>query len=419
MKFIVQGLAGKRLAGTIPVLGSKNACLKVFAAAILTSEPVIIKNAPLIEDIFRMRELLASLGAEVENRGRVFRIVAKNIKTRALDDGIAKSLRASIVLAGPMLARFGEVQFSYPGGCVIGKRPIDLFLDGFKKLGARVTSDKQGNRFTVKAKRLRGANICFRLVSVGGTETLMMAATLAAGRTTLHNAAQEPEIIALADFLNKCGARIKGAGTNTITVDGVRSLHGGVFQTPPDRLETGSFAIMGALLGDKLKITNCNPAHILGVIEHLESMGASIKKGRTWLEVTRAKKPLPVNLKTHEYPGFPTDLQAPFAVLLTQAYGTSMLFETVFDGRLTYLEDLNRMGADIVPCDAHRAVFHGPRSLRDREADAPDLRAGLAFIFAALIAKGESIIHNAYNIDRGYEKIEDRFSGIGVNIKRV
>lgn len=405
--------------GTIPVFGSKNACLKAFAAAILTAEPVVIKNAPLIEDIFRMRELLVSLGAEVTNNGRVFRIASKDIKTRALDDGIAKSLRASIVLAGPMLARFGEVSFSYPGGCVIGKRPIDLFLDGFKKLGAKVTSDKQGNRFKVKAKRLRGADICFRLMSVGGTETLMMAATLALGRTTLHNAAQEPEIVALADFLNKCGARISGAGTNTVIIDGVKNLHGGIFETPPDRLEAGSFAIMGAFLGDKLKITDCDPSHILSVLEHLESMGANIKKGKTWLEVTRAKKLQSVNLKTHEYPGFPTDLQAPFAVLLTQASGTSMLFETVFDGRLAYLSDLNRMGADIVPCDAHRAVFHGPRSLRGREVDAPDLRAGLAFIFASLVAKGESIIHNAYNIDRGYEKIEDRLSGIGVNIKRV
>ncbi|MEK7646947.1 MAG: UDP-N-acetylglucosamine 1-carboxyvinyltransferase [Patescibacteria group bacterium] len=419
MNFVVKGLAGKRLHGTIPVFGSKNACLKAFAAAILTSDPVVIKNAPLIEDVFRMRELLTSLGAEVVNNGRVFRVVAKNIKARALEDGIAKSLRASIVLAGPMLARFGEVEFSYPGGCVIGKRPIDLFLDGFKKLGASVISDKQGNRFKVKAKRLRGANICFRLMSVGGTETLMMAATLALGRTILHNAAQEPEIVALADFLNQCGARINGAGTNTIIIDGVKSLHGGIFETPPDRLEAGSFAIMGALLGDKLKITNCDPAHILSVIEYLESMGANIKKGETWLEVTRAKKLQSVNLKTHEYPGFPTDLQAPFAVLLTQASGTSMLFETVFDGRLTYLSDLNRMGADIVPCDAHRAVFHGPRSLRGREVDAPDLRAGLAFIFASLVAKGESIIHNAYNIDRGYEKIEDRLSAIGVNIKRV
>jgi UDP-N-acetylglucosamine 1-carboxyvinyltransferase len=418
-KFIIKGSAGK-LKGTIPVRGSKNACLKAMAAAVLTDKPITIKNVPLIEDVFRMRELLEFLGAEVKEIGQhSFLISAENIKKSCLDFEIAKSFRASVALTGPLLARLGTVSFPFPGGCVIGKRPIDMFLNGFEKMGAKVFTNGKGNNFTIKVKVLKGAEIFFRIVSVTGTETLMMAATLARGRTVLRNAAQEPEIANLADFLNSCGARIKGAGTSTIVINGVKKLGPGVFNTPPDRIETGSFLILGALSGDKLRVIHCNPFHILSLIEYLESMGVSLKKGKDWVEISRPKFLKPINIKTSEYPGFPTDLQAPFSVLLTQARGTSSLFETVYDGRLNYINDLVRMGANIILCDAHRAIFHGKTYLKGREVEAPDLRAGLTFILAALIAKGKSIIHNVYNIDRGYEKIEERLRDAGAAIKRI
>ena len=418
-KFIIEGPV-KKLKGTLPVRGSKNACLKAMAAAVLTEKPVTVKNIPLIEDIFRMKELLEALGVKVEKTSeRAFLISAENVKKTALNFEIAKSLRASVALTSPLLARFGSVSFPFPGGCVIGKRPIDLFIGGFEKMGAKVSTRGKGDNFTIEAKELKGAEIFFRLISVTGTETLMMAATLARGRTVLRNAAQEPEIADLADFLNKCGARIKGAGASTIIVDGVKKLGSGIFNTPPDRIETGSFAILGALLGDKLRVTDCNPSHILSLIEHLELMGVSLKKGQGWLEISRPRFLKPMNIKTREYPGFPTDLQAPFSVLLTQAEGISALFETVYDGRLDYINDLVRMGANIISGDAHQAIFHGPTFLKGREMEAPDLRAGLTFILAALIAKGKSIIHNVYNIDRGYEKIEERLRNIGAIIERI
>src|SRR3989338_342734 len=418
-KFVIKG-STERLKGTLPVRGSKNACLKALAAAVLTDQPITIKNIPLIEDVFRMRELLEFLGAKIKKTGqRSFLISAGNVKKSCLDFKIAKSLRASVALTGPLLARLGTVSFPFPGGCVIGKRPIDMFLNGFEKMGAKVFIKGRGNNFTIKAKALKGAEIFFRIASVMATETLMMAATLAQGRTILRNAAQEPEIADLADFLNSCGARVKGAGTGTIVINGVKKLGPGIFNTPPDRIEAGSFTILGALLVDKLRVVNCEPLHILSLIEHLESMGVSLKKGKDWLEVSRPRYFKPVNVKTREYPGFPTDLQAPFSVLLTQARGISSLFETVYDGRLNYINDLIRMGENVILCDAHRAIFHGQTCLKGREMEAPDLRAGLTFILAALIAKGKSIIHNVYNIDRGYEKIEERLRNAGAAIERV
>lgn len=417
-KFIVKK-STRKLTGEISVMGSKNSCLKAYAAAILCDGDVSIKNVPLIEDIFRMQELIKSIGVLVKKTGeRSFSVSSAGIDTCVLDDKIAKAFRSSIVLTGPILARFGEVSFPYPGGCVIGKRPIDLFLNGFMKMGAKLQS-KEDDRITLKTKKLHGADIFFRIVSVTGTETLMMAAVLADGKTILRNAAQEPEIKILADFLNKCGAKINGAGTNTITVDGVKNLRGGIFNTPPDRIEAGSFLMLGALNGDRLRITNCQKDHIVSVIEHLKLMGVPIKIGEDWIEVSRPKILKPIDVKTREYPGFPTDLQAPFTVLLTQADGVSLLFETVFDGRLGYMHDLNRMGANIILCDMHRAVINGPTSLRAREMESPDLRAGLAFIMASSVAEGDSVIYNAYNIDRGYEKIEERLQKIGVNIKRI
>lgn len=416
-KFVIQG--GKKLQGEIEVCGAKNAALKAFAASLLFQEPVIIKNSPLIEDVFRMSELLKMLGAEVVKIGkRDFKISSNLVNSCVLNSEISKAMRASVVLTGPLLTKFGKVVFPHPGGCVIGERPIDIFLDGFQKLGAEISRD--GENYILKAKRLKGAEIIFKKVSVTATETLMMAAVLAEGKTVLYNAACEPEILALAEFLNLSGARIKGAGTYKIEITGVKKLK---FKKPyaiiPDRIEAGSFAILAALLGKEIKINNCEPEHLLVFLEYLKVSGAEIQKGKNYLKISAPKRLTAIDIQTREYPGFPTDLQAPFVALLTQAEGKSMVTETIFEGRLNYIEDLNRMGAKIISCDPHRIIIDGPSCLHAREMESPDLRAGLAFALAALCAKGESVVHGIYKIDRGYERIEERLRKLGAEIERV
>jgi UDP-N-acetylglucosamine 1-carboxyvinyltransferase len=418
-RFLIKGLNGnKKLSGSLPVRGAKNSVLKALASSILFKQGLEIHNVPYIQDVSRMRDLLLKLGYEIDKLGkRAFKLRSpKGFKT-SLDNEIAKTFRSSIVLSGPLLAREGKVIFPHPGGCVIGARPIDVFLESFKKMGAQTRSD--GNFYVVSAKRLKGADIFFKLPSVTATETLMMAACLAKGTTRLYNAACEPEILFLADFLNASGANIKGAGTHTIIIKGVPQLNKGVFNTPPDRIEAGSLAVIAALCGKEMKITNCDPRYMGAIIHALESAGVSVDIKKTSLGIKSSLKLRPVDIKTREYPGFPTDLQAPFSVLLTQANGRSKIFETVFEGRLNYLNDLVRMGAEVVICDPHRAIVDGPSKLRGREMESPDLRAGLSFLAAALIAKGDSVIHNANYIDRGYERIEDRLNTVGAEIRRI
>lgn len=415
--FVIQG--GKKLSGEIEVMGAKNAALKGLVASLLFNEPVIIKNCPLIEDVFRMIELLKMLGVEVVSTGkREFKISDNTANSYVLNSEISKAMRSSVVLIGPLLARFGKVQFPHPGGCVIGERPIDIFLDGFKKLGAKIS--QIGENYVLEAKKLKGAEIIFKKVSVTATETLMMTAILTEGKTVLYNAACEPEIPVLADFLNLSGARIKGAGTYKIEIMGVKNLK---FKKPyvvvPDRIEAGSFAILAALLGREIKIKNCNPEHLLVFLEHLKDAGSDIQRGKNYLQISAPKKLAAVDVKTREYPGFPTDLQAPFVALLTQSQGKSVVTETIFEGRLNYADDLNRMGANIIQCDQHRIIIEGKTILHAREMESPDLRAGLAFVLAALCAKGESKIHGVYKIDRGYERIEERLRKLGADIKRV
>lgn len=411
------------LQGSIKVNGAKNAALKILASSLLFNTALEIKNVPLIEDVFRMNELLKKLGAQIQKQGNKSFVLSVNKEINPkLDQEIAKRFRASIVLSGPMLARFGEIKFPHPGGCVIGKRPIDIFLDSFKKLGAKIKENKEF--YHIKAPRLAGTDIAFRIPSVTATETIMMAAIGAKGKTIIRNAACEPEIVALANFLNKNGASIEGAGTHTIKVKGLGAGFKGLnskhsFTTPPDRIEAGTFLILGALLGKDIKVQNCNPKHLTSLLSHLAKAGVKHKKGKNWIQLSRPKKLKAVDIKTREYPGFPTDLQAPFAVLLTQAYGNSAVFETIFDSRLEYLADLERMGAKITKCDPHRAIVHGPTLLRGRKMESPDLRAGLAFVLAALAARGESKIYDIYHIDRGYEQIEKRLQTLGADIKRI
>lgn len=419
------GLGGERsLAGVIPVRGAKNAGLKALAATLLFDGPVRIENAPSIEDMKRMAELITAAGGRVEEEGSVLTVVPDAVSVSALLEDVAKRLRASIVLTGPMLARLGEVSFPFPGGCVLGERPIDLFLSGFRAMGADVTED--GEHFTVRTKEgLRGAELFFPVVSVTATETLMMAATLATGTTVLRNAAMEPEIVALAEFLNRSGARITGVGTPTITVigsAGKKLTAQGAFVTPPDRIEAGSFLILGALLAKKLRITDCDPTHLSVLIELLRRSGVSITEGADFLEVEAHEPPSAfhaVNVRTHEYPGFPTDLQAPMTVYLTQVTGESYVLETIFDARFGYVDDLVRMGAAITTMNPHRVLIRGPRELTGKELEGPDLRAGLAYLLAASVAHGTSTVNNAYTIDRGYERIEERLRAIGLPIERV
>lgn len=424
-QFVIQGLSGERkLKGEIPVRGAKNAALKALAASLLFKDAVTISNIPEIEDIFRAFELLKELGADVSRaKERAYAIRFPQKPKTELSPEIANTLRASVVFTGPLLARAGKVVFPHPGGCLIGARPIDLFLSGFQMMGATVRENGGGYVIEAPGGKLHGATIFFKSPSVTATETLMMAGVLARGTTVLKNAAMEPEIVMLAEFLNACGAKIEGAGTSKITVKGTVLLSGKKpFVTPPDRIEAGSFLILGALAAEDLTITNCAPLHLEAAIAYLSAAGVPIEVGKTKIRV-KNEKGAPRNLKsfdvkTHEYPGFPTDLQAPMTVLLTQAEGNSLVFETIFEGRFRYIDALLKMGATIEVCDPHRVIVSGPAPLRGRTLESPDLRAGLAYIIAALVAAGESVIHNVYTIDRGYERIEERLQKIGVQIER-
>lgn len=400
-KFIVEGLAGeKKLRGEIKVKGAKNAALKALAARVLFEDEMPIENMPDIEDVKRIQELLEG-GLPV------------------LKKEIAERLRASIVLTGPTLARYGSVTFPFPGGCVLGERPIDLFLDGYRAMGA--TIEEENDLFIIKGK-LTGASITFPWVSVTATETLMLAATLASGETVLENAAMEPEIGALIRYLNMCGADIQGADTPRLVIKGssgkLLRAEGRAFVTPPDRIETGSFVILAALAGEDVTITDCQPGHVGALLSTLRHAGVTIETGADYIRVEGKGPYKSVSVRTHEYPGFPTDLQAPFAVFLTQCEGEATILETIFDGRLRYTDDLIRMGAHITVMNPHKILIKGPRQLSSKLLESPDLRGGLAYLIAATVASGTSTVSNAYLIDRGYEHIEERLQKLGLNIRR-
>lgn len=405
------------MSGEVPAHGAKNAALKIIAASLLSDEEITIKNVPEIEEIKRLLELCQTVGSEVRRNNGELKICTKEIVSTTLNPDLVKKIRASILLVGPILLRCGEVGLPHPGGCAIGERPIDLFIDGFQKLGAEVEEADDHYRF--KVKKLKGAVIVFPKISVTATEVLMMTATLARGQTVLKNAACEPEIPALAEYLNRCGAKIEGAGTHTIVIEGVDKLGAGVYEVIPDRVEAGSFAILGALLGEPLRVINCRPDHLEALWVMFEKMGVDFKLGNDWVEVRRTENLKAADIITHEYPGFITDLQQPFTVLLTQATGMSLVHETIFEGRLFYVDKLKQMGANIILCDPHRIIVNGPAKLFGRRLESPDLRAGFALVIAGLIAEGVTEIDNIYQIDRGYEKIEKRLQNIGAKIERA
>jgi len=416
-KLVINGPT--KLSGEINVCGSKNAALKIIPASILSKETITINNLPDIEDISRSLELIEYLGAKVSRSGSVCKINTENITRVDIPPNIANKIRASIMFVGPLLARFGEVYFPHPGGCVIGAgiRPIDFFIEGFTKMGT--VTEIRGGMYHLTAKNLGGCEYFFAKPSVTGTESLMMTATLSSGVTTLKNCAMEPEIKALAEYLVQQGAKIKGAGSPTICIKGVNSIHADNFDIIPDRIETGTFVIMAAATKSNLIIQKCIPEHVESLLSIFQRIGIDFEQGNDFLKIKPTKKFLPYNIMTHEYPGFPTDLQSPFTVLMTQAEGTSLIHETIYDRRLLFTDMLTQMGADITMCDPHRVVVYGPTKLYGRKLTSPDLRAGIAMIIAALVAEGETEIDNIYQIDRGYESIDKRLSFCGAKVRRT
>jgi len=417
-KFIIKG--GRPLTGIIKVKGAKNAALKIFPVALMTEESILVSNLPEIEDCQRAQEMLMVLGHRVEKiRSGEVRIQYKSKKCINLPPELVNKFRASVMFVGPLLATCGEAYFPHPGGCVIGAtRPINMFLDGFAKMGAKV--EILENYYRLTAKRLKGANIFFPKITVTGTESLMTTACLAEGTTLLKNCAMEPEIQSLADFLNSIGAKIEGAGTPTIKIKGVKKLVGGEYKIIPDRIEAGTFALMAAAANnDKVLIAECNPEHLESLWVLFDKIGVNYKLTKTGISIFPSKKLFACDVTTHEYPGFATDLQSAYTVLMTQAQGLSLIHETIYDRRLLFTDALTQMGANIIMADPHRAVVNGPTKLYGHKLMIPDLRAGMALIIAALIAQGQTEINNIYQIERGYEKLDERLRGLGVDIKKA
>ncbi|WP_455235195.1 UDP-N-acetylglucosamine 1-carboxyvinyltransferase [Thiogranum longum] len=406
------------LCGETTVSGAKNAALPVLASTLLSPEPVTIRNVPHLRDITTTLELLGRFGTRIELSEHMD-LVADNSSISELRAPyeLVKTMRASILVLGPLLARFGEAEVSLPGGCAIGSRPVNLHIRGLKAMGAEI--DIRDGYIQARASRLKGARFLFDLVSVTGTENLMMAATLARGTTVLENAAREPEVTDLASCLNAMGAKIKGAGTDTITIEGVEQLHGGSHTIVSDRIETGTFLVAAAATGGKVRLRNTHPAYLDAVIEKLRESGADIRAGENWVELDmHGKRPNAVNLTTAPYPAFPTDMQAQFVALNAIAKGTATVKETIFENRFMHVQELQRMGADI-ELQGNTAIVRGVRKLRGAPVMATDLRASACLVIAGLAAEGETLIDRIYHLDRGYECIEEKLAQLGARIRRV
>lgn len=411
-------LGGKALQGSIAVSGAKNSALPCLAASLLTPETVTLRNVPYVRDLITMRRLLEDLGATVlVPELRTHRINAGTVENYEAPYELVKTMRASVLVLGPLVARFGEASVSLPGGCAIGQRPIDLHLMALEKLGAIV--EMRNGAVEAKASRLRGADITFETVTVTGTENIMMAAALAEGVTRIYNAACEPEITDLADLLIKMGAKIEGAGTSVLTITGVDSLGGADHTIIPDRIETGTFIIAAGITRGEMEITNCNPAHLMAVIDKLRAVGVEIEQtGQTTLRAGGTGKLTAKDVTTAVYPGFPTDMQAQYMALMTQAEGDAAVTEMIFENRFMHASELQRLGAR-VRVQGHSAYVHGPTPLTGAQMIASDLRASASLVLAALAAEGETWIDRVYHIDRGYEKIEEKLRGVGAEIERV
>ena len=421
-KFVVRG--GNPLLGTIKVSGAKNSALPCMAAAILTEEEVILENIPQVQDIETERKLLVSMGAEVQlGYGRAQH--RTHIKCAVRSDPVAKyeivkTMRASSLVLGPLVARTGIARVAVPGGCAIGGRPIDLHLKALEAMGAVITQDH--GYLEARTERLRGAHIVFDKITVTGTEDILMAAVLAEGETLLENCAREPEVTDLAALLTAMGAQIEGAGTSTIQVHGVSRLHGARHKINPDRIEAGTFLIAGAITGGDLNIDCCEPSHLGSLIAKLEQMGVRIDVGKDHIRVrsggTSDNALKAADISTEEYPGFPTDMQAQFMALATQAEGTTTVTENIFENRFMHVQELNRMGANIT-VQGRTATVRGKTPLQSAAVMCSDLRASASLVLAALIADGETILDRVYHMDRGYERIEEKLRGVGAQIRRM
>ena len=417
-KFVIRG--GNPLLGTIRISGAKNAALPAMAAALLTEDPVILENVPQVRDIETTRRLLSSMGAEVElGYGRAQHrtsICCKQLAAPEASYELVKTMRASTLVLGPLVARCGRARVSLPGGCAIGARPIDLHIKGLERLGAKI--DQQHGYVEASAERLKGAEIVFDKITVTGTEDLLMAATLAEGETLMQNCAREPEVADLADLLNKMGAKIEGAGTPTIRVKGVSKLHGARHRIIPDRIEAATFILAGALTDGDLNIAGCEPKHLDALLQKLEEAGVKTKATRDCVRVEGNGALKAADVITEEYPGFPTDVQAQYMVLATQAEGTSIITENIFENRFMHALEMVRMGANI-KIEGRRAIVRGKTPLSGAAVLASDLRASASLVLAALVAEGETIIDRVYHIDRGYENIEEKLRGVGAQIRRI
>ena len=415
-RFIIQG--GKQLNGAVKVAGSKNSVLAILAATLLTKDECIIDNVPLIGDVMKMIEILESIGVKIEWIGaHKLRIQAKDVDPEKMDYSLVGSIRASILLIGSLLARFKKFKISHPGGCIIGARPVGVHFEALEDLGVKITLDDKFYYFEVN--KLIGKKIILKEFSVTATENLMMAASLAEGITTIKIAAIEPHIQDLGKFLNKMGAKIIGGGIHSIIIKGRKNLHGAEHSVSTDPIEAGTFMIAAAASRGEVLVKDVNPNHLDLVLEKLKEFGVFLEINSDSVLVKAPAELKACKVEARAYPGVPTDLQAPFAVLATQAHGTSLIHDTLYEGRMGYVNELSKMGANALICDPHRVLITGPTPLYGREITSFDLRAGATLIIAALIAEGESKINEARQVDRGYECIEERLRGLGANIKRI
>lgn len=417
-KFRIRG--GNPLKGRVSISGAKNSALPCMAAAILTADTITLHNIPYVRDIITMRRLLEDIGAHVLTPElRTHKISAANIEVMTAPYELVKTMRASVLALGPLLARFGKARVSLPGGCAIGARPIDLHLAAFTKMGAEVFLEAGDVVARAPQGGLTGGEIQFEKISVTATENVMMAGALARGKTVIHNAAREPEVRDLAELLNKMGGRVRGAGTPKIEIEGVERLSGAQHTIIPDRIETGTFIVAGAITKGDLEIRDCNPEHCNRIIGKLRDVGVEIEEiNQSTLRVTAGKTIRAGDLRTEEYPGFATDMQAQYMTLMTQANGRSEITETIFENRFMHASELQRMGARI-QVSHDKAVVEGPTKLIGARVQASDLRASASLVLAGLIAEGETTIDRVYHIDRGYEKIETKLKALGADIERV
>jgi UDP-N-acetylglucosamine 1-carboxyvinyltransferase len=407
---------GKTLNGSVRISGAKNAALPIIAASLLSADALALSNVPQLNDIGTMVKLLSQMGVTATRAGESLTLSAANITDKTAAYEMVKTMRASILVLGPLVARFGEAKVSLPGGCAIGARPVDLHIKGLEAMGAKITIE--AGYILASASKLKGARILMETVTVTGTENLMMAACLAEGTTVLENAAREPEVVDLALCLIAMGAKISGHGTDKITIVGVDKLHGAEYAVMPDRIETGTFLAAVTATGGDVTLTNAAPDTLDAVVDRLRESGATITSTKDMLHIVANKRPLPISLKTAPYPAFPTDMQAQFIALNCIASGTAVVTETIFENRFMHVQELVRLGAKI-DIEGNTAIVHGVEKLTGAAVMATDLRASACLVIAGLVARGETIIDRIYHLDRGYDHIEAKLTAIGADIERV